>query len=67
MKSNHPATMLVSLALLFSNAAFAAAADKKPIGVSAAEYFVTVEVKDAKVIITTKGAGGYQNLHQERS
>jgi hypothetical protein len=59
MKSNQSQAMLLSLALLFSGAAFAAAADKKPVGVSAAEYRVTVEVKDAKVIITAMGAGGY--------
>ncbi len=57
--SNRFATVLFCLVPMISSAAFAVAADKKPVGVTAAEYTVSVEVKGTDVIVTAKGAGGY--------
>ncbi len=50
---------LVLLSFLVAFGAYAAAADKKPMGTTAKEYAVTTAVKNGKVVITAKGQGGY--------
>ena len=59
MKTNYIVKLFVVAFLFMAGVAFAAAADKKPVGVSAKEYAVTTTVKDKKVIVTAVGKAGY--------